>query len=79
VPLPNSTAFAGYKLFAQTWFADPQANALGVVASNALEITAGNGNPYSHIIGIETSTNPKGNFEKNLFGGPVVLFTGDVN
>jgi hypothetical protein len=80
LPLPNSTAFAGYKLFSQTWFADAQANGLGIVASSALELTAGSGRPYSQIIGIENSQSPTGGFEKSsLFGGPVVLFTGVVN
>jgi hypothetical protein len=81
LPLPNITTFAGYKMFAQTWFADATANGLGIVASGALELTPGNGQAYTGIIGIETSTAANGNFEKGatVFGGPVVQFSGTIN
>ncbi|MCA8955624.1 MAG: hypothetical protein KDC87_06095 [Planctomycetes bacterium] len=81
LPLPTSNAFAGYRIFAQTWFADAAANALGVVTSNGLELTAGTGNPYTRLLGASDGAATTGFFEKgnSQFGGPVVLLSGAIN
>jgi hypothetical protein len=81
VTLPNNTSFSGYKMFAQAWFADANANSLGVVASSALELTPGTGNPYTHLLGSADANAATGFFEKGAtnFGGPVVLLTGAIN
>jgi hypothetical protein len=79
--LPTGNAFTGYKLYAQAWFADAKANSLGVVASSALELTVGTGNPYTQQLAsakpaAATGFFPKGNMK---FAGPVVLLTGAIN
>jgi hypothetical protein len=81
LPLPSNGTYSGYRLFAQTWFGDKTSNSLGVVTSNALELVAGTGSPYTHILGQSNSTAATGFFEKGStrFGGPVVLFTGSIN
>ncbi len=81
LPLPNNSSYAGFKLFGQSWFADKNSNNLGVVTSNAVELVAGTGTPYTRILGQQSSTATTGFFEKgnSRFGGPVVLFTGSIN
>lgn len=76
--LPNNQSFAGEKIYAQCWFADQSANGLGLVTSNALELTASNGQPYSRILYSANSSNATGNFEAPI-GGPVVRFSGSIN
>lgn len=79
-PIPNSSQVAGLTVFTQSYFADAQANAAGLVASNALELkTAPPGNqPPTNLVGFHDATKTTGWFWSGSTqqGGPVVRFKG---
>jgi hypothetical protein len=79
-PIPNDKMLSGLTFYAQSYYGDANANAAGLVASNALALTtpAANPQPETNQVGYYDSTQPTGwlAFGANAQGGPVVRFTG---
>lgn len=79
-PIPNDNLLSGLTFYAQSYYADANANAAGLVASNALELTtpAANPQPETNQVGYHDSTQATGwfAFGTNIQGGPVARFTG---
>ena len=74
-PLPNDNKLIGFKAFIQSYYADAKANAAGLVASNAMELTIGSSGPVSKMIGAQSTTGKVG----SPTSAPVVQFVGAIN
>jgi hypothetical protein len=75
-PLPNDNKLIGFKAFVQGYYADAKANAAGLVASDAIELTIGATGPISRLMGDSNTTMPTGYFHPEP---PVVQFVGAIN
>ena len=81
LPLPNLASLGGKKLYGQTFFFDRSSNALGLVFSNATEMTLGSGpaTDVSAIHLLDTKLGFGGFVHPGQTGGPVIRLTGSFN
>ncbi len=75
-PLPNDSKLIGFKAFVQSYYGDAKANAAGLVASDAMELTIGSVGPISKVMGTSSTTATTGTFWNQP---PVVQFVGGLN
>jgi len=76
--VPNLATLAGKKFYGQTLFLDPPSNALGLVFSNATEMTLGKGSAAdaAAVHSLDTKLGFGGFVNTGRSGGPVLRLTG---